>query len=31
MAASVDETLQEDEMNFSEQLKEYLLFADVLK
>ena len=31
LAASVDEVLEEDDMNFSEQLKEYLYFSDVLK
>lgn len=30
-AASVDEVLNEDDMAFSEPLKEYLHFADVLK
>ena len=31
LAASVDEVLEEDDMNFSEQLKEYLFFSEVLK
>lgn len=31
LAASVDEVLEDDDMSFSEQLKEYLHFADVLK
>jgi len=31
LAASVDEALGEDEMAFSEPLKEYLHFSEVLK
>ena len=31
LAASVDEVLEDDDMSFSEQLREYLHFADVLK
>jgi len=31
LAASVDEPLEEDDMNFSEQLKEYYHFSEVLK
>ena len=31
LAASVDQTLEEDDMSFSEQLKEYLHFSEVLK